>query len=115
MTAAAIYRHFDSKDVILATVLDQAVQELLDASQSGLGDGDGVGESPDRALRALTRAMLSFASERTSLHATYVRERDRLTGPAEAAARRAEARLTERWHEAAAEAGAVKIPATIAG
>ena len=105
VTAAAIYRHFESKDVILATVLDQAVQELLDASHVVPADGAAVNGAPDRALRELTRTMLAFASERAPLYATYVRERGRLTGRAQTTARRAEVRLTERWRDAVAEAG----------
>jgi AcrR family transcriptional regulator len=105
ITAAAIYRHFDSKDEILASVLDEAVQALLDASERTPTDGASSGEGPDHALRALTRTMLGFASERTPFYASYVRERGRLSGRAQTAARRAEARLTERWREAVAEAG----------
>jgi AcrR family transcriptional regulator len=108
ITAAAIYRHFGSKDEILASVLDEAVQALLDASERAPGDGaDGESsdDGPDHTLRALTRTMLGFASERTPFYASYVRERGRLSGRAQTAARRAEARLTERWREAVAEAG----------
>jgi AcrR family transcriptional regulator len=105
ITAAAIYRHFGSKDEILASVLDEAVQTLLDASDRTATDGASSGDGRDRALRALTETLLGFASERTPFYASYVRERGRLSGRAQTAARRAEARLTERWREAVAEAG----------
>jgi hypothetical protein len=81
------------------------VQALLDASERTPTDGASSGDGPDHALRALTRTMLGFASERTPFYASYVRERGRLSGRAQTAARRAEARLTERWREAVAEAG----------
>jgi AcrR family transcriptional regulator len=105
VTAAAIYRHFDSKDMILATVLDKAVQELLDASGGSVATDAADRGHPEDRLRALTQSMLAFASEQTPLYATYVRERERLTGWAQTAARRAEAALTVRWREAVADAG----------
>lgn len=98
VTAGAIYRHFQSKDDLLSTVVDRAASALLEESAAALaGAGDG---NRDAALRALVTATVRFAAAQPALYATFVRERRRPTGAVAEPTREIEAAIAEQWRVA---------------
>lgn len=74
----ALYRHFRSKDAILAEMLVRISEELLSVGQQRVDEADG----PEAALRALCAWHARFATTHESL--IVVQDRDWSSLPAEA-------------------------------
>jgi AcrR family transcriptional regulator len=75
LSGPAIYRHFTGKDEILAALLQEALQELDEATGRALSDG----ASPD--LGHLLRHHIDFAVRRRKLLNVYQREDRNLVDP----------------------------------
>jgi AcrR family transcriptional regulator len=90
VTGPAIYRHFRSKDELLATLFDQAMDRLLLLMQDTPDD-------PWRALRALIEAQVRFVLADRNLLAVYVREDLALAEPYRRRFRRRQREHVERW------------------
>ena len=69
ITGPAIYRHFSSKDELLATLFDQAMDHLL-----LLVDQTSESAEPATTLKALIRAQIEFVLTDQRQVAIYVRE-----------------------------------------
>jgi AcrR family transcriptional regulator len=74
----ALYRHFRSKDAVLAEMLVSISEELLDVGRRRVHDAD----SPEDALRALIDWHVTFALEHQAL--IVVQDRDWAALPLEA-------------------------------
>lgn len=94
VSGPAIYRHFGSKDEILATLFDRAMDRLLMHTPAARGD------DPEVELRELVAAQVQFVLEDPTQLAVYIREDRSL---AEADRRRIHRRQREnadRWADA---------------
>lgn len=107
VTAGALYRHFQSKDHLLATVLTKAVDGLL--AETSLSQAETRSTVQGDELRSLVEATVRFAGAQPALYATFVRE---LRRPATVVAGTVDdAEITEQWHHAVAAAG-LRLDAT---
>lgn len=86
----AIYRHFAGKDEILATLFDDAIDELNDATA---GDHD----DPHEALAALVRGHVAFVLHDQRLAGIMMREERSLAPEHKRRVRRREQRYAQRW------------------
>ncbi|CAN5788080.1 TetR/AcrR family transcriptional regulator [soil metagenome] len=93
VTGPAIYRHFRSKDALLAAVLARSVDVVGSATDSAFAERDG---SLDAVLQATIGAVLAHPE----LMAAYVRERPSLTPDAAAALEPLERASSRRWADA---------------
>lgn len=100
VTAGAIYRHFQSKDHLLETVVSKAADALLEETQDALVRARDEGGVRGAALRALVVATVRFAAANPALYATFVRERRQPTGAVSEPTRRAEAGIVDEWRVA---------------
>ncbi|MHA3770320.1 TetR/AcrR family transcriptional regulator [Verrucomicrobiota bacterium sgz303538] len=71
----ALYRYFESKEVLYTAVLEQKIRELL----SFLKERVGSISDPVEALRVSVRAQLEFASRNRAFIQIYFRERMEVT------------------------------------
>lgn len=78
ISGPALYKHFPSKDAMLAAMLVGISEELLDEGQRRVGSAVGA----ESALRSLVSWHIDFAVERRAL--IVVQERDWQSLPAEA-------------------------------
>ena len=78
ITGPALYKHFDSKDAVLAEMLVAISERLLAEGQERVGHADG----PDEALTALVDWHVTFALAQPAL--IVVQDRDWQSLPAEA-------------------------------
>jgi AcrR family transcriptional regulator len=74
LSGPAIYRHFSGKDEILATLFDEAIDELLSATAS-------VHDDPVEDLVRVVRHHLRFAVTRRHLVSVYQHEERSLVDP----------------------------------
>lgn len=74
LSGSAIYRHFESKNEILAVMFDRAVDSLLMRVPSVSGD-------PQVQLHALVHAHVGFAQANPRLAAVWAKEQHCLTEP----------------------------------
>jgi AcrR family transcriptional regulator len=92
LSGPALYRHFSGKDEILATLLDQAMDELMTATESVHGD-------PERDLDRALRHHVAFALEHRQLVGLHHREARSLADPWSTAFARRTGRYTRRWED----------------
>ena len=94
VTGPAIYRHFASKDAMLAEMLEGISQRLLSGARDRVAT---AGPDPTDQLRALVAFQVDFALDNPAL--ITVHERDLVTLPADDAAtvRRLQRRYVEVW------------------
>lgn len=90
LSGPALYRHFAGKDEILATLLDEAMDELLGAT-------DPVHDDPWRDLDRALRHHVGFALGNRSLVTLYQREVHSLAEPWARAFSRRTGQYTRRW------------------
>jgi AcrR family transcriptional regulator len=95
VSGPAIYRHFKSKDEILATLFDEAMDRLL--MLAGVPRDD-----PIEDLRALARAHAEFALDDRELLSVYAREDRSLEGDHRRRLHRRQRQFVERWRTALA-------------
>jgi AcrR family transcriptional regulator len=74
LSGPSIYRHFSGKDEILATLLNEAMDELLVATRA-------IGDDPDAELRRALRHHVDFALANRQLVTLYQREVRSLAEP----------------------------------
>lgn len=90
LSGPSLYRHISGKDEILATLLDEAMDELLGATTPVQAD---PGSDLERALRHHIR----FAQRRADLVTLYQREIRSLVEPWRTAFRTRRAEYARRW------------------
>jgi AcrR family transcriptional regulator len=95
LTGPALYRHFSGKDEILATLFDEAIDELLSAAAP-------VRDDPYRDLDRLIRHHVQFAVTRRHLVSVYQREDRSLVDPWKRRFYRRREQYVTRWEDALA-------------
>lgn len=90
VTGSAIYRHFGSKDEILAALFDQATDTLLLRIGEALDD-------PREELTRLVHVHVEFAVSHQRLAGIWAREQRALTDSHERNFLRRQRRYTDRW------------------
>lgn len=103
VTGPAIYRHFRSKDEILATLFDAAMDQLLMLTGTPLDD-------PVADLRQLARGHAEFALSDRALVSIYAREERALTADHRRRLHRRERQYVERWTSALGRAAPTRPP-----
>lgn len=98
ITGPGVYRHFKSKEEILATGLRQAVTGVLERSRAVVAEA----ESPRRALEGLVAGFVDGLLADRWLSAVLMRERRALSPATRRWVERAEAQHVARWVEALA-------------
>jgi AcrR family transcriptional regulator len=96
VTGPAIYRHFKGKDEILATLFDEALDGLNDATAGGPEDADGQ-------LRHLIEQHASFLMTKRELAAVWSREARSLADPYRRRITRRSQQYITRWIEVVQE------------
>jgi AcrR family transcriptional regulator len=86
----SIYRHFNSKDEILATLLNEALDELTRAATPATGD-------PHQDLTAAIKHHIAFAIERRQLVLIYQRDAGSMANPWRSELARRQAHYDEQW------------------
>lgn len=94
VTGPAIYRHFGSKDEILATLFDRAMDRLLMHTPAPRDD------DPELGLRELVAAQVRFVLEDPAQLAVYIREDRSLAEPDRRRIHRRQRENAERWVDA---------------
>jgi AcrR family transcriptional regulator len=89
VSGSAIYRHFASKEEMLAAVLDRVVDDLLDGARA-------VADDP-RALDALVERHVAFALADGATITVWAREAVHLTGPDRRRLRRRQRAYADVW------------------
>lgn len=89
----AIYRHFRSKEEVLSTLFDEAMDRLLELCGPRL-------EDPRAELHALIRGQVTFALGDRALLSVYSREDRSLSAPARRRLHRRQRQHVERWVDA---------------
>jgi AcrR family transcriptional regulator len=89
-SGSAIYRHFPSKDAILAALFDKTLDTLL--ARVGEPEGD-----PAADLEKLVRAFVSLVNSHERLVAIWLREQRSLADRYRREHDRRQRRVTERW------------------
>ena len=89
-TGSAIYRHFPSKDAILAALFDKTLDTIL----VRLGEPD---EDPADELDKLVRAFVSLAKSHERLVSIWLREQRSLADRYRREHDRRQRRITDRW------------------
>lgn len=90
ITGPAIYRHFSGKDEILATLFDDAIDRLNDATAVNTDD-------PWEELEGLVRGHAMFVLSEPRLAGVKYREERSLAEPFRRSLHRRERRYLERW------------------
>jgi AcrR family transcriptional regulator len=93
LTGPALYRHFSGKDEILATLFDEAMDELLSATAA-------VHDDAHRDLDRLVRHHVNFAVTRRHLLSIYQREDRSLVEPWKRQFSRRRDQYVARWEAA---------------
>ena len=90
VTGPAIYRHFRGKDEILATLFDDAIDRLMEATAV-------TSDDPCEELEALVRGHALFILGERKLAGVKIREERSLAEPFRRGLHRRERRYVERW------------------
>jgi AcrR family transcriptional regulator len=90
VTGSAIYHHFSGKDEILATLFDDAIDRLVEATAGEFDD-------PFEELEALVRGHARFVLGERKLAGVKIREERSLAEPFQKRLRRRERRYVDRW------------------
>lgn len=93
VTAAAIYRHFDSKAALLAAVFDQIIDRLRRAQSRILADAS----DPADALRQVVDGQVEFVVANRDLARVYIREIENLPDADRRRLRRKQRVYVEEW------------------
>jgi AcrR family transcriptional regulator len=90
ITPSAIYRHFESKDEILATLFDRAIDALQVHTAAQVDD-------PFEQLKHLVRGHVEFALSSHRLNAVWMREQHALAEPYQRRVHRRQKSYVDRW------------------
>lgn len=90
VTPSAIYRHFSSKNEILAVLFDRAIDELVRRTSE-------IHDDPRVELAHLVGGHLAFALEKQKLSTIWARESRSLVDPYKRAIRRRQRTYVDRW------------------
>jgi AcrR family transcriptional regulator len=93
ISGPALYRHFKGKDEILASLFNEAVEELISATAV-------VYRDPRRDLERLIRHHVEFAINHRHLVNVYEREEKSLADPWKSHFQRRERHYASRWEDA---------------
>jgi AcrR family transcriptional regulator len=93
ISGPALYRHFAGKDEILATLFNEAIEELIGATAAVYTD-------PHRDLERLVRHHVEFAVDHRHLVNVYQREEKSLAQPWSQHFQRRMRHYASRWEEA---------------
>jgi AcrR family transcriptional regulator len=96
ISGPALYRHFASKDAMLAEMLESISEQLLDVGRRRAAEAD----TPDAALLALVRWHVDFALHHKPLIVVQDRDWDSLPRPARDRVRRLQRQYVELWVDA---------------
>lgn len=96
ISGPGVYRHFQSKEEILATGLKRAVEGVLARSRAIVAEAD----SPRQALEGLVASFVDGLLADRWLSAVLMRERHALSPPTRRWVERAEEQHVERWVDA---------------
>lgn len=107
LSGPALYRHFSGKDEILATLFNEALDELLSATAPVYSD-------PAKDLERLIRHHVTFAVENRHLVNVYQREDRSLVDPWERHFDRRRRHYIERWEAIVSRCFPRAAPAEIA-
>lgn len=107
LSGPSIYRHFSGKDEILATLLNEAMDELLAATRP-------VYDDADRDLRRAVSHHIDFALANRQLVTLYQREVRSLAEPWSKSFARRRGQYTRRWEALVARRFPDLAPATVA-
>ncbi|GAA3166136.1 TetR/AcrR family transcriptional regulator [Blastococcus jejuensis] len=94
VTGPAIYRHFASKDAMLAEMLLRISERLLEGGSERVAD---AGDDPAAQLRALVAFQVDFALDNPALITVQDRDLGSLTEADAAQVRRLQRRYVEVW------------------
>ncbi|MTD43700.1 TetR family transcriptional regulator [Conexibacter sp. W3-3-2] len=94
VSGPALYRHFGSKDEILATLFDRALDRLLMHTPATRH------EDPEEGLRELVAGQVEFVLEDPAQLAVYIREDRSLAEPDRRRIHRRQRENADRWVEA---------------
>src|SRR3954462_2350256 len=94
VTGPAIYRHFASKDAMLAEMLVRISERLLAGGTERIA---AAGDSPTAQLRALVGFHVDFALDNPALITVRDRARGALSDPAARRVRQLQRRYVEEW------------------
>ncbi|TYP87678.1 TetR/AcrR family transcriptional regulator [Blastococcus xanthinilyticus] len=94
VTGPAIYRHFASKDAMLAEMLVGISERLADGARERIAE---AGPEPAAQLRALIDFQVEFALDNPALIVVHDRDLPSLPGADAAAVRRLQRRYVEEW------------------
>lgn len=94
VTGPAIYRHFGSKEEVLAEAIREGSRRIAAATREAL---ESVGESSEDALRALVRSYVGVALDNADIYAAYVLESRHLGDDFRKPLRRGELRHRDAW------------------
>lgn len=95
LSGPSLYRHFSGKQEILATLLDEAMDELMAAATAT--------DDPEADLQRAIRHHVGFALARRPLVTLYQREVGSLEDPWASAFNRRRGRYTRRWESLVSE------------
>jgi AcrR family transcriptional regulator len=107
VTGSAIYHHFSGKDQILATLFDEAIDGLVEATAGELDD-------PFEELEALVRGHARFVLGERKLAGVKIREERSLAEPFQKRLRRRERRYVDRWLDCVRRCFPARDPAELA-
>jgi AcrR family transcriptional regulator len=107
LSGPAIYRHFAGKDEILATLFNEAMDELLSATAA-------VHDEPQRDLVRLVRHHVQFAVMRRHLVSVYQHEERSLVDPWRRQFARRRQQYVARWESVVAACAPGASPTTVA-
>jgi AcrR family transcriptional regulator len=93
ISGPALYRHFSGKDEILATLLNETLDELITAAAA-------VYDDPQQDLERLVRHHIEFSIEQRHLINVYQREVRSLVDPWRRQYNRRMQQYAERWQQA---------------
>jgi AcrR family transcriptional regulator len=94
VTGPALYRHFSSKDEVLAEAIRAGTRRIAEATRGAIDARD---LSPADALEALVRSYVGVALENADVYAAYVLESRHLPDTLRSPIRRAERRHRREW------------------
>jgi AcrR family transcriptional regulator len=108
ISGPALYRHFKSKDEILAALFNEAVEELISGTAVVYAD-------PERDLERLVQHHIRFAIDHRHLVNVYEHEERALVEPWKGHFQRRERHYAARWEEALTRCFPDADPQDIAG
>lgn len=96
ISGPALYRHFSSKEDILATLVEEFSERMFEATERAVREVD----DPESALRALVEVCAGMCVDKAHLVAVYASEFRNLDDARQNELARTRRRMSERWIDA---------------